>query len=219
MKKNILNLTAIALIATASVFTGCKKDDTTAPVVTVTGGDQTISLNGTYTELGATAEDDKDGTLTVSVSGTVNEDLADTYTITYTATDAAGNVGTATRTVYVQNDAYDWAGTYSVLDTCSGPLYFSYSQIVTASTTENNKIMFNKFADYSNNGNIYATVAPNGLTATLPGQTATGIGSAVESHTFSGSAVKTATGFRLTYTDVNNSAGGASATCNATFTK
>ena len=35
------------------------------------------------------------------LSGTVDTDTVGTYTITYTATDASGNVGTATRTVTV----------------------------------------------------------------------------------------------------------------------
>ena len=34
------------------------------------------------------------------------------YTLTYTATDAAGNVGTATRTVHVYNQAEVFEGTY-----------------------------------------------------------------------------------------------------------
>src|ERR1019366_1244994 len=118
MKKNILSLIAIALMATASIFTGCKKDDTTAPVVTLTGGaaSQTISLQGTYTELGATANDDKDGALTPTTSGSVNVNLTGTYIITYSATDAAGNTGTATRTITVVNDAAGYAGTYDCTD-------------------------------------------------------------------------------------------------------
>ena len=42
-----------------------------------------------------------DGGETVTASGTVDTSVAGTYTITYTATDAAGNTGTATRTVTV----------------------------------------------------------------------------------------------------------------------
>src|SRR5665213_1284523 len=114
MKKNILSLSAIALIAFVSVFTGCKKTDSVPPVVTLTGAaTETISLQGTYTELGATATDDVDGTVTATPSGTVNTDLTGTYVITYTATDKAGNNGTAIRTITVVNDAAIYAGTYT----------------------------------------------------------------------------------------------------------
>src|SRR3569832_1914755 len=106
MRKKLLSITAFILTAGALVFTGCQKDDATAPVVTLNGAESvTIILNSPNTELGATATDDKDGAITPSVIGTVNKDLAGTYTITYSAIDAAGYEGTATRTVIVRNEA------------------------------------------------------------------------------------------------------------------
>lgn len=226
MKKNILSLSVIALLATA-LFTGCNKEDTTAPMVTLTGdASKTVSLQGTYTEEGATATDDEDGEITPTVSGTVNEDLAGTYTITYTATDAAGNVGTATRTVIVKNDAEDLAGMYNVSDVC-GSQTFTYTQTITASTTVNNKIMFNKFADYANNSSIYANVT--GTDIMIPSQSAVGIGTNnggtcdVANHQFvSQSGTITTTGFTITYTDEltgPNTCTAAAASCTATFTK
>ena len=76
--------------------------DTTAPVITLVGA-STINLEqGTaYSEPGASASDNVDGSVNVSISGTVG-DSAGTYTITYSATDSAGNEGTTTRTVIVQ---------------------------------------------------------------------------------------------------------------------
>ena len=72
--------------------------DTTAPVVTVTGDNPaTVELGSTYTDAGATA----DGGETVTTSGSVDVNTVGTYTISYSATDAAGNEGTATRTVTV----------------------------------------------------------------------------------------------------------------------
>jgi hypothetical protein len=71
--------------------------DTTAPVITVTSGTDTVEQGSTWTDAGATS----DGGETVTVSGTVDTNTTGTYTITYTATDAAGNTGTATRTVTV----------------------------------------------------------------------------------------------------------------------
>ncbi|MDB4375216.1 pentapeptide repeat-containing protein, partial [bacterium] len=70
--------------------------DITAPVITVTSGTDTVEQGSTWTDAGATADTGE----TVTASGAVDAS-AGTYTITYTATDAAGNIGTATRTVRV----------------------------------------------------------------------------------------------------------------------
>ena len=77
--------------------------DTTAPAITLNGpANLTLECHaGTYTDQGATATDDVDGAVEVSVSGSVNTTVEGDYTITYTATDAAGNTATATRTVHV----------------------------------------------------------------------------------------------------------------------
>ena len=72
--------------------------DTTAPVITITGDNPaTVELGTTYTDAGATA----DGGETVTSTGTVDTSTVGAYTITYSATDAANNTGTATRTVNV----------------------------------------------------------------------------------------------------------------------
>ncbi|MBL3825156.1 MULTISPECIES: immunoglobulin-like domain-containing protein [unclassified Marinobacter] len=78
-------------------------DDTTKPVITLSGGNQTLTVGDTWSEPGFTATDDSDGTITgqVTVTGSVNTAQAGTYTLTYSVTDAAGNTGTATRTVTV----------------------------------------------------------------------------------------------------------------------
>lgn len=229
MKKNILNLTALALIATTLVYTGCKKEDTTAPVITLNGdAAMTISLNSTYTEPGATATDDEDGEIIPTVSGVVNEDLTGTYTLTYTATDAAGNVAEETRTVTVVNDAAALAGTYDVSDVVTGiSTPFTYTQTITASTTINNRIHFNKFCDYAGNTNIYATMLTS-TTLDLPSQSANNIGSGtgtcdVATHSFSNNGTSTISGTTITinYNDAITSPSsciGAS-TGVATFTK
>lgn len=78
--------------------------DTTPPVITLNGS-ATISIvqGANYTDLGATAIDNIDGTVSVSTSGSVNTATAGVYTITYTATDASGNTSTKTRTVTVSS--------------------------------------------------------------------------------------------------------------------
>ena len=78
--------------------------DTTAPVVTVTGDNpQQVEFgSSSYTDAGATVTD-ASGTVAVVTTGDdlVDPDTLGTYTVTYTATDASGNVGTAERTVNV----------------------------------------------------------------------------------------------------------------------
>ena len=77
--------------------------DTTAPTVTVKGDNPATSeLGSTYTDAGATASD-LSGEVSVTTSGTVDINTIGSYTLTYSATDASGNTGTATRVVIVQD--------------------------------------------------------------------------------------------------------------------
>ncbi len=78
--------------------------DTTAPVVTLTGAAALeLAVGDTFTDPGATALDDTDGDLTASVvvTGAVDTATEGLYTLTYTATDAAGNAGSVSRLVTV----------------------------------------------------------------------------------------------------------------------
>jgi hypothetical protein len=78
--------------------------DTTAPVITLSGpASSTIQLGTAYVDPGASAADAVSGSVTVTKVGTVNPNAIGTYTIVYSATDAAGNTATATRTVIVQD--------------------------------------------------------------------------------------------------------------------
>lgn len=184
MKKNILNLSAIALIAISSVFTGCQKDDVAAPVVTLTGSaDQTISLHGTYTEAGATATDEEDGAITPTIAGTVDEDLAGVYTLTYTATDAAGNVGTATRTVTVMHTAATTAGSFAVADLVGGSTT-NYTDVLTAASAA--RVNTTKFANYANTVVYFDLTGATGSIVTVPSQLVTGSGSPAADRTFAG---------------------------------
>jgi len=85
--------------------------DQTPPVITVLGSNPATVLQGsTYTDAGATATDACSGSVAVNATGSVNTSVIGTYTITYTATDAAGNPATATRTV---NVIYVFTGFFS----------------------------------------------------------------------------------------------------------
>ena len=62
--------------------------DTVFPVITILGDNPaTVELGSTYNDAGATS----DGGETVTSSGTVDTNAVGTYTITYSATDSAGN--------------------------------------------------------------------------------------------------------------------------------
>lgn len=90
---------------TASATREIIRKDIVPPVVTLQGDAQiTIKAGSSFTDPGVTATDNIDGDITasVAVSGSVNTYHAGTYTITYTATDAAGNIATAERTVIVE---------------------------------------------------------------------------------------------------------------------
>lgn len=77
--------------------------DIIAPIITL-GGITPIDLTvgDTYVDLGATAIDDVDSSVTIVVTGTVDTAIVGNYTIAYNAKDAAGNPATTvTRTVQV----------------------------------------------------------------------------------------------------------------------
>lgn len=90
---------------------GACGDDRTPPVITLRGpATITVDCGTPYTDAGATATDNCDGDVTV----TVNSSAVDTsrrntagYTVTFTATDASGNEARATRTVLVDGPGCD----------------------------------------------------------------------------------------------------------------
>jgi hypothetical protein len=93
--------------------TGSSTPDTEAPVISLNGNNPaTIDVGSTYTDLGATVTDNVDQNLdfTVSLDGgaatsidqlVIDTSATSTHSILFSATDAAGNTGTATRTVNV----------------------------------------------------------------------------------------------------------------------
>ena len=95
-----------ALPVTANLGVQIKIQDTTKPVITITGSSlEYVVLSGTYTDAGATATDNYDSTITVTSSSTVNTAVAGTYSVTYNAQDSNGNVATSkTRTIVVYDN-------------------------------------------------------------------------------------------------------------------
>ena len=81
--------------------------DTTLPVITLQGdASMTVEAGTSYTDVGATALDNKDGDLTgaIVVGGSVNVNVPATYTLTYNVQDSATNAAVeVTRTVIVSD--------------------------------------------------------------------------------------------------------------------
>lgn len=97
--------------------------DLTAPTVTVNGNSTpTIIQNQPYSEVGASASDAVSGNLTSSIiqTGSVNTSVPGSYTLTYTATDTAGNSGSALRIVQVLAAGGGGGGAQAVRPTSLG---------------------------------------------------------------------------------------------------
>lgn len=220
MKKILLS--ALLLAASATLYTGCKKDsDTTGPVITIAGNNPDYSiLKFVYTDAGATANDDVDGSVIASSTDNINENVAGAYSVTYSAQDKAGNKSTEIRDVNV----VDMTGSYAAKDTCDGKPAYLYTETVTVTTTSS--INFSKFGNYSN-GAVNGTISGNhtdGYTINIPSQTVLcGLPPAVN-RTFSGtgtisfstngtSIVRTMV---VHFTEVTN---GTTATCTDTYIK
>jgi hypothetical protein len=76
--------------------------DGVAPVISLTGAATlTLACGEAFNDPGATALDACEGALSTVVEGSVNTAVPGTYSLTYRASDAAGNEGEATRTVNV----------------------------------------------------------------------------------------------------------------------
>ena len=192
-------------------FTACKKEDTTAPVVTLKGSSpMSINVGTAYTEPGATATDDVDGDISdaITISGTVNSASAGSYTRTYSVSDAAGNTGTATRVVNVVLTRDSYLGSYTGTENCPSPYGLSTTPSITAGATAN-KIVLSPF--YFNGGSLIMTVDAGNVTID-PGQNPAPVGaSAAGNGTFNGTTLV------LNLTMQEN--GLPAVNCTATYTK
>lgn len=179
MKRILLSVAALAFIFGVTL-TSCTKDDITSPVISLDGSATvTLDLGDTYTDAGATANDDKDGDLTTSIVTTgvtsVNTNQVGTYTIKYNVTDAAGNSATElTRTVIVRSDRL--AGTYTVscvISSGPGAPGWDGTVTVTQSSTDYNKLIIANFSGWGAAVSGYILVS--GSNITVPSQHPTGV--------------------------------------------
>lgn len=113
--------------------------DGTAPVITMNGtAAVTIDEGTTYADAGATAEDNVDGTVTVTVQNNVNAAVAGVYTVVYTAVDMVGNTATATRTVTVVGEITAPAViTVTSFESLGFAPFVGYRYLFTVTTTDN----------------------------------------------------------------------------------
>lgn len=95
----------IIFTVTACGGGGGSTTDTTKPVITLTGlSTVNVEFGSSYVDAGATASDNIDGDITVSITptSTVDDSVSGTYTVTYNVIDASGNAAVAiVRTVNI----------------------------------------------------------------------------------------------------------------------
>jgi hypothetical protein len=220
MKKLTVAMLSLVVVGGFFLTSGCGKDDITKPVITITNDDaahnRVVQFSAAnYTDPGATATDDVDGDIVPTVAGTVTMNLAGDYTLTYSATDKAGNKAEANRTVTVDGALYIASFTYTATDYPDGGVAGTpWAEPLTASSITNNRINFARFADYDN-GIAYGTIS--GTTITIPTQVVH-CGNPAADRQFSGSGTFTNgfTSFTINYTEVTN---GTTATGHTIYTK
>jgi hypothetical protein len=94
MKSPVLTPILFLILGTLTACGGDspKPADTLAPIITLNGNAVIVhNIGEAYTDVGATATDAIDGDVVVTTSDTVLSDEIGSYTITYTATDAAAS--------------------------------------------------------------------------------------------------------------------------------
>ena len=95
-------LVALAGLGAVSALTDDGYNDNVPPVITIIGSNPAVvELGTTYTDAGATANDEFHGTTAVTSQSNVDTSAVGSYQVTYSATDKDGNTATATRTVNV----------------------------------------------------------------------------------------------------------------------
>ena len=113
-----------------------KREDKEAPKIELKGGESySIVVGSKYSEPGYTATDncDEDLTESVKVEGEVNASKVGTYELTYKVTDKAGNEGTATRKVSVQQ-YYSRSGSSTGCGE-AGTIYLTFDDGPSSATT------------------------------------------------------------------------------------
>ena len=112
--------TALVVVGGAGILGALTDDnsrDITPPIITVNGSNPvTVERGTTYSDAGATANG---GETVITNLGSLNTNVAGSYTVSYSATDNSGNTGYAIRTVNVVDTTapeFTSSNVYSVLE-------------------------------------------------------------------------------------------------------
>ena len=139
--------------------------DIMPPVITLQGSNPvTIMVDGTYTDAGATCRDNVDASRVLIPSGTVDTSAGGSYVLTYSCTDAAGNMAQVTRTVNVQTPPPIFVS--SELDLSTGVLMITFSETIDVTPKTNvspTKIHIRESGTYT--GGVTLTTSELGTTA------------------------------------------------------
>lgn len=164
--------------------------DTEAPVITLLGASSIeIPIGATFTDPGATANDNVDGNITsnIVVTGSVNTLQPGVYTLKYNVSDAAGNAATeVSRTVTVtfddglltngdfQNGPTGWIGngldvreeggnkySFSNVTSAGNPFDVNVSQVLPLQIGNKYKLSFNASTDRPTGRKIIAGIGLN----------------------------------------------------------
>ncbi len=150
MQRNLFLLFALAILVVA-----CKKTDTTPPVIVVFEQDYRVPLGGIYLEKGALATDKEDGVMDTALitidASRVRTDSVGEYEVYYYVSDAAGNEDSATRVVAVYARTLNYAGNWSVRDSCD-TIISNYAVTVATDPLDSTRLLV---ANWRNRGAGY----------------------------------------------------------------
>lgn len=219
-------------VATTSCKKGCmdsgaenynaesKKDDGScvyAPTITLNGQETiTLSVGYTYTELGATAQNEDGSSADVTVdNSSVNTNQVGTYTVTYTASNENGTAE-AYRTVKVVINQSTYLADWDCVSDCSSTQFpVDGTRTLIAGSTSSSFKIDGAFTIIG--GTIECNIS--GTSITIPNQAVSVTGGTI---TVSGSGSINATGteFTIAYTYDNAiPLVGGTGSCTATYTK
>jgi len=191
--------TYLLLFLVFIIVSSCKKTDTGSPIITLKGSNPYVVVWGSakkYADPGAVATDAVDGEVDYSIDSTVNMYSAGSYIVTFTATDAAGNKTSATRTVIVDAAPY-LKGIFTVKNYIGIVFDSDYTDTLSIATDTTNYLKFKSFAAFKN-AKVHATFS--GTSVSIPQQEVL-CGVPARNRTFSGyGTFASDTAFVISYT-------------------
>ena len=143
--------------------------DTTVPVITLTGdATVTIEVGSTYTDAGATANDNYDGDITdtIVIVNNVDSAVVGTYAVTYNVSDANGNAAEeVTRTVIIESSLSTEDNTMNIIKVYPNPvkdkLFISGNKTPIAVSIYN--VLGKEVLSIKNTNNINVQALPSGV--------------------------------------------------------